>query len=72
MADLGLIVYGVMGAVFFTLVLLTGNVIAYAVRERTPEWAIMKTVGFSSRAILAVVLGESVLLLALGALAGLL
>jgi putative ABC transport system permease protein len=71
-ADLGLIVYGVMGAVFFTLVLLTGNAIAYAVRERTPEWAIMKTVGFSSRAILAVVLGESVLLLALGALAGLL
>ena len=71
-ADLGLIVYGIMGAVFFTLVLLTGNAIAYAVRERTPEWAIMKTVGFSSRSILAVVLGESVLLLALGALAGLL
>lgn len=71
-ADLGLIVYGIMGAVFFTLVLLTGNAIAYAVRERTPEWAILKTVGFSSRAILAVVLGESVLLLALGALAGLL
>ena len=71
-ADLGLIVYGIMGAVFFTLVLLTGNAMAYAVRERTPEWAIMKTVGFSSRAILAVVLGESVLVLAVGALAGLL
>ncbi len=70
-ADLGLIVYGIMGAVFFTLVLLSGNAIAYAVRERTPEWAILKTVGFTGEAILAVVLGESVLMLVLGALCGL-
>ncbi len=68
-AEFGPIVYGIMGAVFFTLVLLTGNAIGYTARERTPEWATMKTVGFSNRAMLAVVLGESVLLLALGALA---
>ncbi len=71
-ADLGLIVHAIMGAVFFTLVLLTGNAIAFGVRERTPEWAIMKTVGFRSRAILAIVLAESALTLGLGALAGLL
>lgn len=71
-ADVGLIVHAIMGAVFFTLVLLTGNAVAYAVRERTAEWAILKTVGFSGRAILALVLAESLGLLVIGALGGLL
>src|SRR5690606_12379782 len=33
MADIGLIVGSIMGAVFFTLLLLTGNTMAQAVRE---------------------------------------
>jgi putative ABC transport system permease protein len=71
-ADIGLIVGSIMGAVFFTLVLLTGNTMAQAVRERIPELAILKTIGFSNRSVLALVLAESVLLLALGGAAGLL
>lgn len=70
-ADIGLIVGSIMGAVFFTLVLLTGNTMAQAVRERIPELAILKTIGFSNRSVLALVLAESVLLLALGGAAGL-
>jgi len=70
-ADIGLIVGGIMGAVFFTLVLLTGNTMAQAVRERIPELAILKTIGFSNRSVLALVLAEAVLLLALGGAAGL-
>lgn len=70
-ADIGLIVGAIMGAVFFTLVLLTGNTMAQAVRERIPELAILKTIGFSNRSVLALVLAESVLLLALGGAAGL-
>lgn len=70
-ADVGVIVGGIMGAVFFTLVFLTGNAMAQAVRERTPELAVLKTIGFSSRSVLALVLAESVLLLALGGAAGL-
>jgi len=70
-ADIGLIVGSIMGAVFFTLILLTGNTMAQAVRERIPELAILKTIGFSSRSVLALVLAESVLLLALGGAAGL-
>ncbi|MBV9343994.1 MAG: ABC transporter permease [Gammaproteobacteria bacterium] len=70
-ADIGLIVGAIMGAVFFTLVLLTGNTMAHAVRERIPELAILKTVGFSSRSVLALVLTEAVALLLLGAAAGL-
>ena len=70
-ADIGLIVGSIMGAVFFTLLLLTGNTMAQAVRERTSELAVLKTIGFSSRAVLALVLAESVLLVLLGGVLGL-
>ena len=70
-ADIGLIVTAIMGAVFFTLLLLTGNTMAQAVRERIPELAVLKTIGFSNRSALALVLAESVLLVALGGLLGL-
>jgi putative ABC transport system permease protein len=71
-ADIGLIVGSIMGAVFFTLVLLTGNTMAQAVRERIPELAVLKTLGFSRRSVLALVLAEAVLLLVIGAAVGLL
>jgi putative ABC transport system permease protein len=71
MADIGLIVTSIMGAVFFTLVLLTGNTMMQAVRERTSELAVLKTIGFSSPKVLALVLAESVLLLLLGGVIGL-
>jgi putative ABC transport system permease protein len=70
-ADIGLIVGAIMGAVFFTLVLLTGNTMAQAVRERIPELAVLKTIGFSNKSVLGLVLGESVLLLLLGGAIGL-
>ncbi|WP_133478560.1 ABC transporter permease [Cognatilysobacter segetis] len=69
--DIGLIVTAIMGAVFFTLLLLTGNTMAQAVRERIPELAVLKTIGFSDRSVLGLVLGESILLVSLGALLGL-
>src|SRR6185437_12381670 len=69
-ADIGLIVGSIMGAVFFTLVLLTGNTMAQAVRERIPELAVLKTIGFSSQSVLALVLAEAVLLLVLGGAVG--
>ena len=70
--DIGLIVTAIMGAVFFTLLLLTGNTMAQAVRERIPELAVLKTIGFSNRSVLLLVLGEAVLLVAIGGLLGLL
>ena len=69
--NLGLLVHAVMGAVFFTLILLTGNTMAQAVRERIPELAVMKTLGFANLTVLALVLAESVLLVALGGVIGL-
>jgi len=71
LADIGLIVGSIMGAVFFTLLLLSGNTMMQAVRERTSEIAVLKTIGFSGRSVLAMVLAESVLLLVLGGVVGL-
>ena len=71
LADMGLIVGSIMGAVFFTLLLLSGNTMMQAVRERTSELAVLKTIGFSNRSVLAMVLAESVLLLVLGGVIGL-
>ncbi len=58
--------------VFFTLLLVTGNTMAIAVRERTAELAVLKAVGFSDRAVLFMVLGESILIAAIGGCLGLL
>ena len=69
-ADIGLIVTAIMGAVFFTLLLLTGNTMAQAVRERIPELATLNTLGFTNGTVLVLVLVEAVLLIVLGGLLG--
>ena len=71
LADINLIVRSIMGAVFFTLLLLSGNTMMQAVRERTSEIAVLKTLGFSGVSVLAMVLAESMLLLLLGGCIGL-
>jgi len=69
--DIGLIVRWILFAVFFTLLLVVGNTIAQSVRERIPELAILKTLGFSNGAVLGFVLAEAAVLCVLGGLAGL-
>jgi len=69
-ADVGLIVTSIMGAVFFTLLLLTGNTMTQAVQGRIPELAVLKTLGFTNRSVLCLVLAESALLLVIGGLIG--
>ena len=71
LGDIGLIVSAIMAAVFFTLLLLTGNTMAQAVRERIPELATLKTMGFSDRSVLGLVFAEAVLLIVLGGVLGL-
>jgi putative ABC transport system permease protein len=60
------------GVVFFTLLLVTGNTMAIAVRERTAELGVLKAMGYSDRFVLLLVLGESVLIAAVGGGLGLL
>jgi putative ABC transport system permease protein len=57
--DITLIVAGIMGAVFFTLLLVTGNDMAQGVRERVGEIGVLKAIGFSDGQVLGLVLFES-------------
>ena len=53
LGDIGYITTIIMGAVFFTIVLLTGNTMSQALRERIPELAVLKTLGFSDGSVSA-------------------
>ncbi|MDE2460622.1 MAG: FtsX-like permease family protein [Gammaproteobacteria bacterium] len=58
-------------AVFFTLLLIVGNSFAQSVRERVPEFAMLRALGFKSGRIMRLVISESLLLLISGAIVGL-
>ncbi len=70
--DVGSILMAILGAVLFTMLLVAANTMGQAVRERTNELAVMKTLGFTDGQLLALVLGESMLLAIVGGGAGLL
>jgi putative ABC transport system permease protein len=69
--DIGFIMMSIIVAVFFTILLVAGNTMAYAVRERTNELAVLKAIGFTDRGVLGLVLGEAFVLTALGGASGL-
>jgi putative ABC transport system permease protein len=71
LGDVSLMANAIVAAVLFTLLFLTGNTMMQSVRERTPELAILKTVGFSDRSVTVLVLIESMLLCVLAASLGL-
>lgn len=70
LGNIALIVALVVGAAFATILMIVGNTMAMAVRERTREIGVLKTLGFPGGRILRLVLGESVLLALLGGLPG--
>ncbi|WP_439604607.1 ABC transporter permease [Shinella sp.] len=65
-ADVGLIVNLVVGAAFITLLMIVVNTMVFAVRERTFEIGVLKTLGFSRRAIVVLILGETLFIFAVG------
>ncbi len=69
--DIGAIMIAILSAVLFTMLLVAANTMAQSVRERTSELAVMKTLGFSNTAVLAIVLGESMFIAVLGGALGL-
>jgi len=72
LGDIGFITTIIMSAVFFTIVLLTGNTMTQALRERIPELAVLKTLGFTDITVSLLVLTESVLLCIVGGVMGVL
>ena len=71
MGNIQLLILTVGSVVFFTLLLVTGNTMAIAVRERTRELAVLKAVGFSDRFVLALVIVETMIVAAVGGGVGL-
>jgi putative ABC transport system permease protein len=71
MGNIEFLILSVGGVVFFTLLLVTGNTMAIAVRERTPELAILRAIGYSPRFVLVYVIAESMLIALVGGLLGL-
>ncbi len=71
MGNIEFLILAIGSVVFFTLLLVTGNTMAIAVRERTNELATLKAIGFTSRFVLGLVLAESLLIAALGGAIGL-
>ena len=69
--DIALIVHWILFAVFFTLLLVVGNTMAQSVRERVPELAVLKTLGFTDGSVLFFVLAEAFSLCLFGGLLGL-
>lgn len=70
-AWLRFMIMGVISATLFSLFLLTANTMIQSFRERTAEFAVMKTIGFTERHVLTVLLGESIAQCLVGAGIGL-
>jgi putative ABC transport system permease protein len=69
--DIGKILIYILSAVFFTILLVAGNTMAQAVRERTQELGVLKALGFTNQRVLVLVLIESCVIACLGGFLGL-
>jgi putative ABC transport system permease protein len=70
-ADINFIANSIVGAVMFTLLFLTANTMMQSVRERIPELAVLKTLGFTGGTVSILVLIESLMLCIFAAVVGL-
>jgi len=71
MGNVEFLVLTIGSVVFFTLLLVAGNTMAIAVRERTGELAVLKTVGFTDVGVLGLVIAETLVIAVQGGVIGL-
>ncbi|HXS28586.1 MAG TPA: ABC transporter permease [Steroidobacteraceae bacterium] len=69
--DIDAVAHRIVAATFFVLLFATGALMMQSIRERTPELAVLKTVGFSDRSVLVLILAETLVLCLAGAAVGL-
>ena len=69
--DIGTIMVWIVAMAMFTILLVAGNTMAQAIRERTNELAVLKTLGFTEGRILSMVLLESIFIAGIGGVLGL-
>jgi putative ABC transport system permease protein len=70
LGNINFMVTSIIGAVFFTLLFLTGNTMTQSVRERIPELAVLRTYGFSNGLLMTLVFAESLVLCLFSAAVG--
>ena len=58
--DLNFLARAIIGAVFFAMLFATGALMMQSIRERMPELAVLKTVGFSDRLVMGLILAEAI------------
>ncbi len=71
LGDIGFVINAIVGAVFFALLFSVGAVMMHSVRERTPELAVLKTLGFTDGGVMSLILAESLTFCIVSAAAGL-
>jgi putative ABC transport system permease protein len=69
--DINAVANRIVGATFFVLLFATGALMMQSIRERTPELGVLKTVGFSDRRVMVLILAETLVLCLIGAAIGL-
>jgi putative ABC transport system permease protein len=57
--DIALVINAIVGAIFFALLFSVGAVMAQSMRERIPELAVLKTLGFTDGGVLSLLLAET-------------
>jgi len=70
MGNVKAFILSICAAVLFATLLVSANTIAMSIRERTREVAVLKTLGFTSRGVLALFISEAVALSLAGGLLG--
>jgi putative ABC transport system permease protein len=69
--DLDFVIRSIVSAVFAALLFSTATMLMQSIRERTPELAMLKTLGFTGRAVFLLIVSETTLVCVVGALMGL-
>jgi putative ABC transport system permease protein len=68
--NIRVLILSIGAVVLFTLLLVTGNTMAMAVRERVPELGVLKTLGFGDKTVLFLVLAEALVIAFVGGVIG--
>ena len=71
LGDLNFAIRSILSAVLVALVFSTATMMMHSVRERTPELAVLMTLGFSNRTVLLLIVAESLFVCIAASLAGL-
>jgi putative ABC transport system permease protein len=66
LGDFNYIIHAVLGAVFFALLFSVGTVMMRAIQDRTPELAVLKTLGFNNYGIATLLYVENLVLILVG------